>query len=427
MNNVSSQQQMESIGWKDYLKALGPGAIMAASIIGPGSVTTASVMGAKYGYFAIWVLVLAAVFAYFFQEPALRITLFKKISIMEGVRDAIGKPISVLLYVALFSGGLAFQAGNFTGAAMAVHYVFPFLSIFEWAATMAITALIVCWFGAYAAIENINRVLIGLMVLAFVITAFYSGPSIGQVIKEGFAFKIPGGDYFLLIALFSTTMPFTIPMGLSVFLKQKYKGGVVNPNASVNTFLVERQLKLARFDLRLNMAITGLISVAIIICAGTVIHPLGIEIKSAGDMAIQLTPLLGRFAGILFALGLWGAGYSSGVYQISIQSPMFNDALGFKDDPKAFRSRVLMVIVAIVPIMIIYFFKSMPVAIIITAQVLTGLALPLITIIIWQLCKKKDFMGNLVNNGWQNLSYGIIMVLVSVIAMRVFLVLFKIV
>ena len=35
---------------KDYLKSLGPGAIMAAAIIGPGTVTTASTQGANYGY-----------------------------------------------------------------------------------------------------------------------------------------------------------------------------------------------------------------------------------------------------------------------------------------------------------------------------------------------------------------------------------------
>ena len=39
---------------KDYLKSLGPGAIMAAAIIGPGTVTTASTQGANYGYESLW-------------------------------------------------------------------------------------------------------------------------------------------------------------------------------------------------------------------------------------------------------------------------------------------------------------------------------------------------------------------------------------
>ena len=44
---------------KDYLKSLGPGAIMAAAIIGPGTVTTASTQGANYGYESLWLILLA--------------------------------------------------------------------------------------------------------------------------------------------------------------------------------------------------------------------------------------------------------------------------------------------------------------------------------------------------------------------------------
>ena len=51
---------------KDYLKSLGPGAIMAAAIIGPGSITTASTQGASYGYESIWLILIACVIAYFF-------------------------------------------------------------------------------------------------------------------------------------------------------------------------------------------------------------------------------------------------------------------------------------------------------------------------------------------------------------------------
>ena len=39
---------MKKITFKEYVQSLGPGAIMAASIIGPGTVTTASTQGANY-------------------------------------------------------------------------------------------------------------------------------------------------------------------------------------------------------------------------------------------------------------------------------------------------------------------------------------------------------------------------------------------
>ncbi len=385
-------------------------------------VATCSVMGAKYGYAAIWILVLAAFFAYIFQEPALRITLLKKISLTEGIRNEVSPRVAQLLYAAVFAGAIAFQAGNFTGAGMALHYVFPFMSILGWAATMAIAALVVCWFGVFKIVENINRILIGSMVLAFVVTAFYSGPGIGEVVTKGFSFRIPGNDYWLLLALLSTTMPPNIPLGFSSFLKLKYfnKGNQIS-DTKTSSFLLGKNLALASFDLKTSMIITGLISVSIIICSGTVIHPLGITIKGAGDMAIQLTPLLGKFAAVLFAFGLWAAGFSSGIYQVSIQPPIFNDAIGTKYEPRDIKNRVLMTLTSVLPILVIWIFQKTPVAIIITAQALNGLALPLVTIIIWRLCRNKDFMGEFINNNQQNIAYGIIMTLVSFLALRVLL------
>ncbi len=38
------------MGIVDRLKAIGPGALVAAAFVGPGTVTTASVIGAEYAY-----------------------------------------------------------------------------------------------------------------------------------------------------------------------------------------------------------------------------------------------------------------------------------------------------------------------------------------------------------------------------------------
>ncbi len=408
-----NHNEESKLSLRDYLKGLGPAAIVAAGIIGPGSVTTASVTGANYGYLALWIIVLSCVFAYFYQEPAIRITLLKKISIMEGVRNHIGKPAALFLFITVLVGAIAFQAGNFTGAAMALNYFVPSISLPMWALSMAVVALVIAWIGVYRILENINKVLIALMVLAFVLTAFFSGPSLGDIVTEGFSFQIPAGDYWLVIALLATTMPPNIVLGLSAFMKSKY--------ATVQSISTSKEMKLSLFDLRFNMLGTGLITGAIIICAGTVIYGQGIEITSAADMAVQLTPLLGRYAGILFALGLWAAGFSSGLYQISLACMLMNQAFGKKEDFKAKRSRVVMIITSLVPIGIIMIFDAVPVALIITAQALNGLALPVVASLLLILCNKKSFLGSSVNTIRQNMIYGFILLVVTVLALRVFL------
>ncbi len=406
------------LNFMDRLRAIGPAAIIAAAIIGPGTVTTASVLGATYRYQAIWIVVIACLFSYFFQEPAVRITVHKRISLLEGVRQFIGKPASIFLYIAILLGGIAFQSGNFIGAGMAMDYFISGMSITMWALIMSLIALVIAWIGVYKIIENVNIVLISLMVLAFVITAFVSGPSMGDLITEGFSFTIPGGDYWLILALLATTMPPNIVLALSAFLKKKYE------NSDDSNAL---KLLLSRFDLRLNMIVTALITIAIVICAGTMMYAEGIEVTSAHDMAVQLTPLLGRYAGILFALGLWAAAISSGLYHISLQPLLMNQAVGLPEDYKANRSRLFMIIVSIFPVIIVSLFDSMPVAVIVTAQALNGLALPLVVGLIWLLCNKKDFLNEGVNNTRQNIIYGIIMVTVTFLAVRVFLQLFGII
>lgn len=421
MAKVEQNPQLEldtNLNFSQRLKAIGPAAIIAAAIIGPGTVTTASVLGATYRYESLWIVALACIFSYYFQEPAIRITVEKRISLLEGVREYIGKPASIFLYVAILFGGIAFQAGNFIGAGMALDYFLPGMSISMWALIMSLIALIIGWLGVYKIIENINIVLILLMVLSFVITAFVSGPSLGDLVTEGFSFSVPGGDYWLILALLATTMPPNIVLALSAFLKKKYEK---SDQSSV------MKLLLARFDLRLNMIVTALITAAIVICAGAVMYSQGIEVTSAHDMAKQLTPLLGRYAGVLFALGLWAAAISSGLYHISLQPLLMNQAVGLPEDYKATRSRIFMVIVSIVPVVIVSFFDKMPVAVIITAQALNGLALPFVVGLIWLLCNNKNFLQSGINNTRQNIIYGIIMIAVTFLAIRVFLQIFKII
>ena len=65
--------------------------MISAVVVGPGSVTTASQMGANYGYQLLWVVVLAALAAFFYQLPALRMAISKECTILEAVRLRFGK------------------------------------------------------------------------------------------------------------------------------------------------------------------------------------------------------------------------------------------------------------------------------------------------------------------------------------------------
>ncbi|MFC4736243.1 Nramp family divalent metal transporter [Bacillus daqingensis] len=422
MTDVLVEQQAANeapLTMKERLASLGPSAIVAACIIGPGTVTTVSVAGASYGFQVMWVLVLACIAAYYFQRPVVKFTLQTGMSAMDGIRVYLGKKVSIPVYVALLLGAVAFQAGNFIGAALALNFFLPAVSIVGWVSILAFMALIIAWVGVYRLIENINRVIIGTMVGAFVLTVFVAGPSITDVATTGFSFNVPEANYWLILALIATTLPPNTALGLSAFIKRKYEN-----NTTLST---EKKMQLSYFDLRTNLTIAAVIAVSILICAGSTIYLTGAEITGAGDMAYQLTPLLGQYAGVLFALGLFAAGFSSGLFNITVQPHLFGQATGTTESVKALPNRIMITIAAVLPIVVVFFFGGAPVEMIMTAQALNGLLLPIVVGAIWWLCTRRKELGDKANSLRENIAYGAVMLLVCGLAIRVYLDLFGII
>ncbi|MGE4277572.1 MAG: Nramp family divalent metal transporter [Lawsonibacter sp.] len=401
----------------DYLRAVGPAIVISAVVVGPGSVTTASSMGANYSYKLLWVIVLAALAAFFYQLPAIRVALAKEVTIMEAVRIRFGKAWALVLYYCIMFGALIFQAGNFTGAAMAMNYFVPQIPLVAWAAIMIALAFVLVWTSRYGILENFTKVLVILMVVAFVATAIGSSPSPTAIVSEGFSFQIPNGDYLLVLAMLATTMVPDIPVSLSALHKQRYfKEGSFEASLPRET-----KMKMARFDLVFGCIITALITSAIVICSATNLFPLGITVSSAADMASQLTPILGRYAGILFSLGLWAAAFSSGMFRIELLPLLYNQATDQEEDMKATRSRVMMILSAGIPLLFILLFGKSPAQLVVMAQALNGLLLPVICGIIWRITSDKKFMGEYANRPYLNTIFAAIFVVTVLLAVRVFL------
>lgn len=401
----------------DKIKTMGPAIIMSSAIIGPGTVTTASVYGSKYGYAGIWIVVMSAFLAYFYQEPAIRmVNKDDPDNVLTGIRKCI-KPIwAWIIWVPLFFGAVLLQANNLTGAGMALTYFFDGTSILFWAIVISAIGGIVGIIGKYGVIENVNKVLISFIILMFILCAFISKPDFGEVITKGFSFKIAGGDYWTALALLSTTAPYHIVVGYSCLMEQKRR-----ENEHIASMDVNGRIANSKFDLKANCIFLGVVTSCIVICAGTVLFPQGIVVESAADMAYQLTPVLGKFAGVFFALGLFCASFSTVIFQITVQPQYINGTMGKENDYKSKISRIVMLSVVILPIVLIAIWNGTPVSLIIAAQTITALAYPLVVILVWILCNNRKFMGKQVNTKFNNVVFAIIFAITTFLTIRTFL------
>lgn len=111
---------------------------------------------------------------------------------------------AVLVVSAIGIGGAAFEAGNITGAAIAVESIIP-LPEWAWAVVVAAVAFALLWSGVYRAIE---RALIGLVIVmsvVFLITAIIVRPDVGGL-ASGLVPSVPSGALLTIVALVGTTV-----------------------------------------------------------------------------------------------------------------------------------------------------------------------------------------------------------------------------
>lgn len=200
-------------------RCIGPAIIIAASIIGPGTVTTASSTGAEYGYALLWCSVISAILAYILNEPGLRWTLKTRTTMLEGIRG-MNPVLAKVTFVALFVGALAYQTGNYLGAAMAINLLIPALSIQGALVILAVFSVIIAFVGKYKVLENVNTGLVALMMFAFLITMVASRPSISGI-AQGLVPHIPDGGKLLVLGLIGTTVCPDIPFAMSSLAKKK--------------------------------------------------------------------------------------------------------------------------------------------------------------------------------------------------------------
>ncbi len=401
--------QAPSLPW---WKSWGPGAIVAACIIGPGTVTTVSVAGAQFGFGLAWILVLACLVGYFIQRPVMNWTVATGTSVLEGIRDEIGAIWSKLIFFGLWLGALAFQAGNFIGASMAMNLIFPAVPMIVWVSLLSLSAMSIAWFGVYKLLENINRVVMVMLVLTFCLTALAALPRSQGIMSQALTFSIPEGDLLIVLALVATILVPNTLVALSGFMKNKYQD---------STYTQEQIRKRSFNDLKINFTLLALISIAILLSAATAFYGTGQTISSAGDMAVQLTPILGSFATIFFAVGLWTAGFSSGLFNLTVQPMLFGHAFKQSEKPNAPINRTILIVTGIIPVVLVWTFGGSPVELIISAQAINGLLLPVLTIVLFVLTNKKDRMGRFKNTLTSNIINLAIIGLVTILAIRVFL------
>ena len=352
---------------KDKLKAMGPGILVVGSFIGPGTVTSATKAGAGYGYALLWTVVFSVIAVIVMQEMAARLGIVTQN--IDGLHQLAGSK---------------YMGGDLTGTAIGLSAITGIPSNII-APIWGCCILVIINIGdAVKSLEKLLSVCVSVMAIVFVVTMIVVKPDLGTVFSGALP-SVPEGSIMTCVSLIGTTV---VPYNM-----------FIHATSSRKTWHDPKQLPLARFDTTVSMIIGGLITGSVMITAGTVMR--GMEVNSAIDMAVQLEPTLGSFSVPFLAMGLIAAGISSAVITPLGVSYVLAGLFGWemnKKDKRFFWTNIAVVVAGI----IVAATGFNPIWIIMTAQAVNGIFLPIIVFTLVYVTSRSRVMGQYKNSMIQN-------------------------
>lgn len=375
----------------EKIKAVGPGILVVGSFIGPGTVTSATRAGANFGYTLLWSVIFSVIAVIVMQEMSARLGIVTHNGIAEElVKETRDTPILrwcgvTLVSLAITLGGVAYMGGDLTGTALGISTLtgIPTKII---APLWGLGVLVLVNIGdAIKSLEKLLGVCVGTMAFVFVVSMIIVQPNWGEVLLSAIP-NMPAGGAMTSVALIGTTV---VPYNM-----------FIHATSARKTWHSPDQIPLAKFDVNVSMVIGGIITAAILITAGTVMK--GMTVSSATDMAVQLQPLLGNFAIPFLALGLVAAGVSSAVVTPLGVSYVLAGLFGWemdKTDRRFFWTNIIVIVFGI----IVAGTGFNPLSIIIMAQAVNGVFLPIIVFTVIYMTSRKRVMGKHTNTILQNI------------------------
>ncbi len=374
---------------KKFFKSLGPGFIIASVVLGPGSITVASRIGSEHGYSFLWVIIFAAISMMIYTSMGVRFGVSNDKSILQTIADNYGRWFSVVIGISAFLAASSFQFGNNLGVGIGMQgitgideRVWPFIFT-----PLAIVLLF--WAkNLYKVLEKLMMALVMIMILAFFFNLVLTKPDGGDLAKGFLPLTLEMGNLDIVAALVATTFVLHGAIYQS-YLAQNKGWGISN-------------LKRGLSDTYMGIFFLALISFLIIVTSAAALHPAGITVNSAADMALQLESLFGSYAKIVFSIGLCAAAFSSLMVNAVMGGGLLSDGLGLGRSMNDKMPKIFTTVALLLGMIIAVFFRGDVIYALILAQASSIFAVPLIALGMFLILNNKKVMGKFKNNAWQN-------------------------
>ena len=331
------------------LRQIGPGLILAASIVGTGELINTTGLGAKAGFSLLWLILLSCVIKVFVQVELGRYAITQGKTSLAAFDSLPGPRLGAswicwlwLIMMLATQAQIAAMEGT---VGQAAHMAFPgasdaftrvaasaspawgeFLSTREeyvWATLTTVAAIVLLLSGGYKRLERITTVLVAavtIFTVASVAILQWTSFRISAVnLSEGFTFTVPTVAVALAFSAFGIT-----GVGASELVAYPYwcieKGYARSTGARTEdeswAYRARGWTRVMQIDAWFSMIVFTIATVAFYLLGAAVLHPQGLDPKGKEMIPtlsvmylkpLEGTPLAGlrSFTRVGFLLGAW--------------------------------------------------------------------------------------------------------------------------
>lgn len=388
--------------WKRYLSILGPGLITGASDDDPSGISTYSIAGASAGYSMLWVVLLTTPMMAVIQGMCARIGIVTGTGLATTMRRHIKAQVLYPLCVAVILANTLNAGADLEGMAAAAQLVLG-LDRILWVVLFG-AILIACQvFLSYRRLSSVLKWMT-LALFAYVATAFFVHPPWPLVLRHLVVPELHFDASWLatLMAVLGTTItPYLFFFQSDLMVEEDKAHGKTSEKSRKGATSLE--IADTHLDVNSGMIFSNLVAFFIIVTTAATLGAHGRHnIETAADAARALTPLAGRFAAWLFALGMVGTGLLAIPSLVASSAYVATESLGFRQGLGATLARAPQFYGVLVAGMLVGIlmgvFKVDPIGSLFWSAVINGVvAVPILAVIVF-LAGDARIMGRRVSS-----------------------------
>jgi NRAMP (natural resistance-associated macrophage protein)-like metal ion transporter len=376
-----------------FFSVVGPGIITANADNDVGGIATYSIAGAQFGYSMLWLLIPVTAALIVAQEMCARMGAITGKGLADLIRENFGVRVTAIVLVIFVLADLGNTAAEFAGVATAAPIFQTYMPLLNKYLLVSLSAIFVYTAITRGNYKIVERIFFAFCViyLTYVVSAVIVHPPWGEVLKQ-------------------MVWPHFSPTSAYVLTAIGVIGTTISPwmQFYIQSAVVEKGIKAkdygySRIDVISGAVFTDIIAFFIIVAS-----------------AAALAPLAGKYASLLFALGLLNAAiFTASILPLSTAYYVC-EAFGFESGVgRRFSEARVFYVLYLSLIVIGAGFVLLPgaplLATIFYTQVLNGVLLPVVLVLMLLLINNPLIMGKYTNGVAFNIIAWSTVILVSLL------------